>query len=356
MKILTFSPTLTKIEYTLQDTESEKPLLEGMVKDWRGSRHIQKILREVKEKIILSGYTDEAITTIDFAISIRVPFGGSIFTRTKIADDDMMAELEKYIPYSPLHLPPVITLLAAVSEIFPETVAVVAFETSFFTELPDREKYYAVSPDMSNIGLRRFGYHGIFHKYAYLEGKKTLNARKILSICLENRPEIAAVADGRPLMVTSGATPLEGLPGLTTCGEIDPYLITAISKKMDIGPEEINNILTTKSGFTAICGKNVSFDHIFSKSAPEYKLAKDIMQYGILKNCGSGIAAMGGLDLIVFTGSYSYLGRFIGPWLQNKLSLHVSGKIKHPAWLCLDHDIHRLLANEAMETLNPMDS
>ncbi len=351
MKILTFSPTLTKIEYTLQDTDTDKPLLEGTVKDWRGSRHIQKILREVKEKIIESGYTAEAITTIDFAISIRVPFGGNIFTRTKIADDGMMAELEKYIPYSPLHLPPVISLLSSVNKIFPETAAVVAFETSFFTELPDREKYYAVSPDMSNVGLRRFGYHGIFHKYAYLEGKNFSGARKILSICLENRPEIAAVADGRPLMVTSGATPLEGLPGLTTCGEIDPYLITAISKGMDWGPEEINNVLTTKSGFTAICGKHVTFDDIFSRSAPEYKLAKDIMQYGILKNCGSGIAAMGGLDLIVFTGSCSHLGRFIGPWLQNKISLHVSGGIKHPAWLCLDHDIHRLLANEAMEAL-----
>ncbi|MEI8248557.1 MAG: hypothetical protein WCI51_22190 [Lentisphaerota bacterium] len=283
MKILTFSPTLTKIEYTLQDTESEKPLLEGMVKDWRGSRHIQKILREVKEKIILSGYTEEAITTIDFAIAIRVPFGGNIFTRTKIADDAMTAELEKYIPYSPLHLPPVITLLAAASKIFPETVAVVAFETAFFAELPDREKYYAVSPDMSNIGLRRFGYHGIFHKYAYLEGKDSVNARKILSICLENRPEIAAIMDGRPLMVTSGATPLEGLPGLTTCGEIDPYLITAISKKMDLGPEEINNILTTKSGFTAICGKNVSFDHIFSKSARNISWRKILCSTASLK-------------------------------------------------------------------------
>ena len=351
MKILTFSPTLTKIEYTLQDTDSEKPLLEGMVKDWRGSRHIQKILKEVKEKIIQSGYTAEAITTIDFAIAIRIPFGGNIFTRTKIADDVMMAELEKYIPYSPLHLPPAISLLASVNKIFPETAAVVVFETSFFTELPDREKFYAVSPDMSNIGLRRFGYHGIFHKYAYLEGKDSSGARKILSICLENRPEIAAIADGRPLMVTSGATPLEGLPGLTTCGEIDPYLITAISKGMDWGPEEINNVLTTKSGFAAICGRNISFDDIFKKTAPEYKLAKDIMQYCILKNCGSGIAAMGGLDLIVFTGSCSHLGRFIGPWLQKKIALHVSGEIKHPAWLCLNHDIHRLLANEAVDAL-----
>ena len=108
MKILTFSPTLKKIEYTLHDSGAEEPLCAGSLKDWRSERRIEKLLREIKDKTAALPDAPRPESG-EFAIAVRAPFGGDTFTGTEIVNDCTVEELEKYIPYSPLHIPPVIS-------------------------------------------------------------------------------------------------------------------------------------------------------------------------------------------------------------------------------------------------------
>ena len=144
-------------------------------------------------------------------------------------------------------------------------------------------------------------------------------AARVLSLCLGPRPELAAVIGSRQLMVTSGATPLEGIPGETVCGELDPSVVLTLREKMEWGPEEINMVLTQESGLLGLVGEPTTIQTLFESDNPDVKEAREIVQYRILQACGAGIAAMGGLDAIVFSGRYAAVGELHGPWLASRL-------------------------------------
>ena len=202
-----------------------------------------------------------------------------------------------------------------------------AFETAFFVNLSEREHRYAVNPKLTkDSNLRRFGYHGLWHDAACRQVARKrrdlgLDApARVLSICLEARPEVAAILGSKPLLVTSGSTPLEGLPGQTTCGELDPGIVLILAQKMGWGPEQINDVLTRQSGWLGLVGKNVTLAEMFHSPRPECALAKEIMRYRLLQVCGAGLAALGGVDTVVFSGRESDLGVELGLWLKEKLT------------------------------------
>ncbi|MCG3178282.1 MAG: Acetate kinase [Phycisphaerae bacterium] len=146
------------------------------------------------------------------------------------------------------------------------------------------------------------------------------SARSRLAICLEPRPEVAAVASGRPIAVSGGVTPLKGLPGETTCGEMDPGIILDIARQEHWGPEQIDHVLTRRSGLVGLTGRRLSLAQVLRSQGERYRLARDVMRYRILMLAGAGLAAMGGLDAIVFSGRYAPLGRTLGPWMRERLT------------------------------------
>lgn len=231
---------------------------------------------------------------------------------------------------------------------------VLVFETAFFTALPERERSYGLDAElMHSMGLRRYGFHGIFHEGACREmARRAREAggrtpQRLLSIVLEPKPEVAAVFGNRPLTVTSGATPLEGIPSETSCGELDPGIILALSREKGWGPEQINSALTRESGLLGLVGRRITFDELFSSDAADLAEARAVIRYRLLLACGAGIAAMSGLDGIVFSGRYADSGPQLGPWLTARIRL--KGDSPTPArWECFRTPLSRLVADAAI--------
>ncbi len=244
------------------------------------------------------------------AVAIRVLYGGEHFKKTVVYDRSLMPQLEDLVPESPLHMSLVIKLIKTLERGVPVPDILLFFDTAFFVDLPIQERVYALDSEFldtseGSLGaVRRFGYHGLYHQAAYRSvSRQYRNARRIISVCLEPVPEVVGIYDGKPVMISGGSTPMEGIPGNTTCGEIDPGILLTIEEKKKWGPEMINEILSRRSGLTALAGKSISIDEVLSHE-DMYGPAKRLFEYRLLAACGSAIATVNGFDAIAFSGRY----------------------------------------------------
>lgn len=318
MNVLVLKPRMRTLDWALIAGEQRRETLAGREAGCRGESEARMALKRVAR---------ELGTTPDM-IAIRVPFGGPEFREPVIATAEQLNKLEGLVKQAPLHLPMVVAVVRAAWATFGETPIVLCFETAFFTELPERERLYALDEEATGVeGLRRYGYHGIYHEAACRHAVRTLGTRageqmpRILSVCLEPRVEIAAAIGTRAVSVTSGATPLEGLPGLTTCGDIDPSIVLTLAEELKMGSEEIDAVLSRESGLAGLAGSGTTLEEVFTSTDPKYTLAREVMYYRILMAAGSAAAALGGLDTIVFSGRSASLGSIIGRRLITDINL-----------------------------------
>jgi len=231
---------------------------------------------------------------------------------------------------------------------------VLVFETALFAALPAREYTFGLDADMArDLGLRRYGYHGIYHGAASVEAarrRETDASARTISICLEPHPEVAAIIGRQPVMVTSGATPLEGLPGETSCGEIDPSIVLLLAEEMKWGPEQINMVLARESGLAGLAGEPATVGDVLSAARPNLRAAGRVLRYRILLACGAAVAAMGGVDAIVFSGRYAAAGaKILGPTLASRLTPR--GRKTRVPWHIVSDPLDRLIADQATATI-----
>ena len=271
---------------------------------WQGA---SAALDEIRTIVQAVGLLDDFTSVVVHGL-----FGGEEFPGPAPLDQDALARLERIARQSPLPVAGLIETALEVQEVFVGMPARLAFETSFFVDLPARERTYAVSPDLSRkLALRRWGYHGLFHQAASLEAGRRLRKRgldqppRILSICLDAQPEIAAVLGHRPITVTSGATPLEGLPGETNSGEIDPAVALALAGEAGLGPEGANALLVGESGLSGLVGRRVRLDDVLTSVRNDCTRAREVLLYRMLLASGAAAAALGGVDAVVFSGRYA---------------------------------------------------
>ena len=282
-------------------------------------------------------------------------------------DDPFQKTLQIYLWRIRKYLGAYLTLAGPVQAIiFTDTIgesvslvrSIVCANQNYFgvciADMPERECHYAL--DVKSLGmpnLRRYGYHGLFHEaacamardHAYEQGFHF--PERCLSICLENRPEIVAVDGIQPVMVSSGTTPLEGLPGQTTAGELDAGIVLKLVRKKKWGPEQINHALTMESGLSGIAGRPVRLDEVLESDDPSLRLARDVFRHRLLSACGSGIAVLGGLDAIIFSGRYAPSAHCLGPWLQERLKRAYQGTSELESHeYTLSHGIDRILADQ----------
>lgn len=169
-----------------------------------------------------------------------------------------------------------------------------------------------------------------------------ISARRVLSVCLEPVPEAVGIYDGKPVTVSSGSTPMEGLPGNSTCGEIDPGIVLLLEEKKKWGPETINDILERKSGLTAIVGERVTIDDVFNGES-KYDSARNLFQYRVLLSCGPAAGVMNGFDAIAFSGRYVDAAKTLSEWLVPKLT-QVSAERKQPPVFFLRDSLDQIIA------------
>lgn len=227
-------------------------------------------------------------------IAHRVVHGGELNKPSKV-DKKVKEIIKKFSEFAPLHNPNQLRVIEICEKKFKQSQYAV-FDTMFFSDLPDIAKIYPIPKEITKKHkIRRYGFHGLSHKFVSrgLKGKT-------ITCHLGSGSSISAIEDEKPLDTSMGLTPLEGLVMGTRSGTIDPGLILFLEKQ----GYNTKKILTEKSGLKGLCGHNDFRDILSSmKTSKDCKLAYNIFIYKIIKIIGSYIAALNGLDNLVFTAA-----------------------------------------------------
>lgn len=329
MKVLVINCGSSSLKYQLIDMENEGVLAQGLVEriGIEGSILTQKvngekyIMEEPMEshkdaiRLVLEALVDENHGVIKnmneiSAVGHRVVHGGEKYSESVLVDDEVMAYLEECVKLAPLHNRPNIIGIEACKALMPNTPMAVVFDTAFHGTMPKEAYSYALPYELyKEHGIRKYGFHGTSHKY--VSGKvaevlgKDIKDLKIVTCHLGNGVSLTAVKDGKSIDTTMGFTPLAGMPMGTRSGDIDPAIVIYLIKELGYSVDEVNEILNKKSGILGISGLSSDFrdvrDAAYKKGDERSLLAIDIYTYKIRTQIGAYAAAMGGLDVIVFT-------------------------------------------------------
>jgi len=244
------------------------------------------------------------------AVGHRVLHGGKYYSKSIIVDDDVKRVIRECFPLGPLHNPANLIGIEACEAVLPAgTPQVAVFDTAFHQTMPPKAYMYALPYEYyEKYSIRRYGFHGTSHRYVSKRAAeflgKDLKDLKMVTCHLGNGSSFAAVMDGKCCDTSMGLTPLAGICMGTRTGDIDPAIVPFIMNKEGKSADEMDTLLNKQSGVMGISGVSSDFRDLH-KAAEEgnerAQLALDMFNYQGTKIIGSYAAAMGGLDVIVFT-------------------------------------------------------
>lgn len=244
------------------------------------------------------------------AIGHRVVHGGEAFSGSVVITDEVIAALEECVELAPLHNPPNLEGIYAMKRLLPGLQQVGVFDTAFHQTMPEHVYLYAIPYVLyEKYKVRRFGFHGTSHKYVSQRACEILgldiNKQKIITCHLGNGSSLAAIKNGKSYDTSMGMTPAEGLIMGTRTGDLDPGALLYMAEKEDTSIKETSNLLNKQSGMLGISGVSSDMRDIedaANNGNHRARLALEMFAYRAKKYIGAYTAAMGGIDLIVFTG------------------------------------------------------
>ena len=244
------------------------------------------------------------------AVGHRMVHGGERFNKSVLLTPEVMKAFEACNDLAPLHNPANIKGVNAVKAVLPDIPQVGVFDTAFHQTMPDYAYMYALPYELyEKYGVRRYGFHGTSHRYVSQRVCEFLGVKpegkRIITCHIGNGASIAAVKDGRCVDTSMGLTPLEGLMMGTRSGDIDAGAVTFLMDKLGLDTHGLSNLLNKKSGLAGVSGGSSDFRDILAGIAAgndRARLAKEMYTYRIKKYIGQYAAAMGGVDIILFTG------------------------------------------------------
>ena len=328
MKILVLNCGSSSIKYKLYDMDDHSVMAAGGIErvgmpesfnlvKLNGEK--KKLMRDIPEhtagvKFIIECLTDPEIGAIKDlseidAVGHRVVHGGEKFNQSVLITDEVLKQVEACNDLAPLHNPANLKGIAAVSELMPGLPQVAVFDTAFHQTMPDYAYMYALPYELyEKYAVRRYGFHGTSHRYVSARACEFLGVeakdKKVITCHIGNGGSLAAVLNGKCVDTSMGLTPLEGLMMGTRSGDIDGGAITFIADKLQLDTAGISNLLNKKSGVLGITGLSSDMRDVDAAAAAGDKkaqLALDMYFYRIKKYIGAYAAAMGGVDIIVFT-------------------------------------------------------
>ena len=330
MKILVLNCGSSSIKYKLFDMTTKEVMAQGGIEKIGLPGSFLKLTLPNGEKKILEKDVPEHTTGIDFilntlvseeygaiksldeinAVGHRMVHGGEKFAKSVLIDQEVLDTFIACSDLAPLHNPANLKGVNAVTAILPNVPQVGVFDTAFHQTMPDYAYMYAVPYELyTKYGVRRYGFHGTSHRYVSKRVCEFLNipveGTKIITCHVGNGGSITAVKDGKSVDTSMGMTPLEGLMMGTRSGDIDGGAVTYIMEKEGLDATGISNLLNKKSGVLGVFEKSSDMRDLESAAAagePRAVLAESMYFYRIKKYIGAYAAAMGGVDVIVFTG------------------------------------------------------
>jgi len=244
------------------------------------------------------------------AVGHRVVHGGEDFSGSVFINDEVIQVLEKNVELAPLHNPANLKGIYALQALLPEVPQVAVFDTAFHQSMKPEVYMYGIPYSLyKKYKIRRYGFHGTSHRYVYSRACEILgfnsDNKKIISCHLGNGASIAAIINGKSVDTSMGFTPVEGLIMGTRAGDLDIGAFTYIMKKEEIGLETSSVLINKFSGMLGITGVSSDMREIGEKAKEgneRAKLGLEMYAYRVRKYIGSYIAAMGGVDILIFTG------------------------------------------------------
>ena len=356
MNVLVINCGSSSLKYQLIDSDTEAVLAKGLCErigiDGRLVYQKAGNDKEITEasmpthkeaiQMVLEALTNEKTGAIKSlaevnAIGHRIVHGGEKFASSAIITDEMIKAVEECNDLAPLHNPANLIGIRVCSELMPNVPQVGVFDTAFHQTMPAKAYLYGLPIEYyKNYKVRRYGFQGTSHSFVSKRAVEFLGLdkdnSKVIVCHLGNGSSISAVQNGKCVDTTMGLTPLEGVVMGTRSGSIDPAIVEYIAKKENLDLAGVMNVLNKKSGLQGMSGVSSDMRDLRAAAAEgneDAKNAIEVLCYGIAKYVGGYVAAMNGVDAIVFTAGIgenvgmirekvcSYLG-FLGVTIDAK--------------------------------------
>ncbi|HTN95850.1 MAG TPA: acetate kinase [Nordella sp.] len=269
----------------------------------------------------------------------RIVHGGTEFAKPVVVTDAIEAKLNALRPLAPLHQPYGLDALRAMRERAPQVPQIACFDTAFHATQPEIAVRFPLPRSYFERGYRRYGFHGLNYEHVVQALPAQTGAplpQRLLIAHLGNGASLCAVTDGQSIATTMGYSTLDGLVMGTRPGAIDPGLLLAIMKDDRLSPEQMEHILYKESGLLALSGLTSDMRSLLESPAPQAQAAIEAYCYWAARQAASLIAAMGGIDALVFTGG---IGENAKP-VRDRVIHHLSWINAFP--------MHIVLANEEL--------
>jgi acetate kinase len=329
MKLLVVNCGSSSLKYNLFNTADETANARGTIEKIgeEGTRHVYhsskgEVVRDLPKgehreafAVMLEELTAQGTGVISSpdeisALGHRVVHGGDKFSHPVIITDEVLKDIEKAADLAPLHNPVNLIGINEAKRFFPNASQVAVFDTAFHQALPAYAYLYGLPYEYyEQKGIRRYGFHGMSHFYVSLKAaehlKRPFNEMKIVTCHLGNGASICAVEHGRSVDTSMGLTPTQGLIMGTRCGDLDPAVLVHLMRTEGMGHEDLDRLINKQSGLKGISGISNDMREI-EKASYEGNhralLAFKTFCYQIRKYIGAYAAALGGLNVLVFTG------------------------------------------------------
>jgi acetate kinase len=330
MKVLVLNCGSSSIKYQLIDMKSGVVLAKGVVEKIGLKGSFLKNERHDGDKVKLDGEILDHQSGIEYilgmmiskergvlnsleeidAVGHRVVHGGETFQGSCYLDEVTIKGIEDCSDLAPLHNPANLKGIYAMKNLLPKVPQVGVFDTSFHQTMPDYSFMYALPYSLyKKYGIRRYGFHGTSHSYVSKRACEILgveyNSQRIITCHLGNGASITAIRHGKSMDTSMGLTPVEGLIMGTRSGDVDAGVLTLIMEKEEIDYSSLNTLLNKHSGVLGISGISSDMREVESAAAEGDEraiLSLKMYDYRVKKYIGAYIAAMGGADILIFTG------------------------------------------------------
>jgi len=329
MKILVLNCGSSSVKYQMINPEDKLFLARGVVERIGMAGAMLTHKPHDREEVRLSGEILDHKVAIEYVLSIllsknhgvfkdkneinavghRVVHGGESFSTSVQINSDVIREIARCMDYAPLHNPPNLKGIRATQALLPGIPQVAVFDTAFHQTMPEHAYMYGLPYVVyKRHGIRRYGFHGTSHLYVSNRAaeilERSINDLKMITCHLGNGSSIAAIKNGKSIDTSMGFTPLEGLLMGTRSGDLDPAVVLHIMNKEELTMHEANTMLNKHSGIQGLSGLSSDMREIEEAydNNNQARLAHQVFCYRLKKYIGGYMAALGGLDALVFTG------------------------------------------------------
>jgi len=328
MKVLVINSGSSSLKYELFDLYNEASLMSGAVsrigmdgtehafrygeteasRDIEAADHLTALGTIIEAIVKTEGIPIRSLADID-AVAHRITHGGSLYRSPVVIDQAVIDEIRRLIPLMPLHHPPMLAGIEACQKIFPDVPHVAVFDTAYHRTIPDEAAIYGLPYEVFARGVKRFGFHGNSHEYVALKAAEYLETPlrrlNVISCHLGNGASVCAIKRGHSIDTSMGFSPLEGLIMGTRVGDLDPGVITYLMHEDKLTVDQLDDMLNNQGGLAGISGVSADMREVLAAADAgntRALLAIKAFCYRIKRYIGAYHAALGGADVLIFTG------------------------------------------------------